>query len=105
MYHESDNNSSSALANLLQKTRLACHFFQNSKRSVVIVDILIHVTTSLLLRSLFYSFIPDQCVESSLQVKISSPARTVSIKQEPEDHLDLSKFQALISVLEKVGRY
>ena len=58
-----------------------------------------------------YSFIPDQCVESSLQVKINSPARTVSIKQEPEDHLkqepedhlkqepedhmDLSKFQAL----------
>ena len=49
-----------------------------------------------------YSFIPDQC-ESSLHVKISSPGRTVSIKQkpedhlkqEPEDHLDLSKFEAL----------
>ena len=41
----------------------------------------------LLLKYLLYSFIPDQCVESSLQVKISSPARTVSIKQEPEDHL------------------
>ena len=54
---------------------------------------------SLFLKSLFYSFIPDQRMESSLQVKISSPARTVSIeqkpedhlKQEPEDHLDLSK--------------
>ena len=70
---------------------------------------------SLLLKFPCYSFIPDQCMESSLQVKISSPARTVSIKQEPEDHLKqehedhpyLSKFQALclciVSV--KVGRY
>ena len=70
---------------------------------VLIIKFLIHATTSLLLNSLFYSFFTDQCVESSLQVKISSPARTVSIKQEPEDHLkqepedhiDLSKFQAL----------
>ena len=55
----------------------------------------------------FYFFIADQCVESSLQVKMSSSARTVSIKQEPEDHLkqepedhiDLSKFQAHYNLL------
>ena len=48
-------------------------------------------------------------MESSLQVKMSSPARTVSInqgaedhlkhepvlKEEPEDHQDLSKFRSL----------
>ena len=57
--------------------------------------------------------IPPVCgvEESSLQVEISSPATTASIKQEPEDHLkqepedhlkqepedhmDLSKFKAL----------
>ena len=63
--------------------------------NVVIIRVLIHVTMSLFLKCLFYSFIPDQCVESSLQVKISSPTRTVYIKQEPEEHLDLSKFRAL----------
>ena len=58
-------------------------------------------------------------MESSLQVKISSPARTVSIKPEPEDHLnqepvdhlkqesethlDLSKFQALCISINNVN--
>ena len=66
------------------------------------IVLIIHVTTSLFKFSCFNFLIPDQCVESSLQEKISSPARTVSIKQEPEDnikqepedHKDLSKFQA-----------
>ena len=46
---------------------------------------------NVIIKSLFYCFVSDQSVESSLQVKISSPARTVSVKQEPEDHPDLSK--------------
>ena len=56
----------------------------------------IHVTSkSLILKYVLYPFIPEQCVRSSLQVKISSPATTGSIKQEPEDHMDLGKFKAL----------
>ena len=54
-----------------------------------------NVVKSSLLKCVLHSFIPDQCVESSLQVKINSPARTVSVKEEPEDHLDFSKFQSM----------
>ena len=65
------------------------------------LNIISFTSNSLLLKSLF--FVPDQCVESSLPVKKGSPARTVSIKQqpedhlkqEPEDHLGLCKFLAL----------
>ena len=46
---------------------------------------------SLLLKSLLY-FISDQCAESSLKVKMSW---SLSVKQEPEDHLDISTFHAL----------
>ena len=57
----------------------------------------INIPPKVLIRviSKFYSFIADQSEESSLKVKMSW---SVSVKQELENHLDISMFHALSTI-------
>ena len=64
--------------------------FEGGTRSVAVLSLRRSVK-SFLSKSLLY-FISDQCAKSSLKVKMSW---SLSVKQEPEDHLDISMFHAL----------